>query len=195
MPAVKKPHPKPAGGPIDLSDALTPEVYLKQFVEWLKVKPTEDSLVPNAPRTVHLRLAWLHAPGDDSEGVVNYGEIGHDADSATMTLGVAGSASDMKVILRGKAALYSSAARWGNPPPAGGLSGLPFPFNPNAAGEVTVTIRTQTGQIDLDFADGKSWTIQSQFQAGANLLWGIPSGAGAPAIKPMVLLSLSKHGV
>ena len=188
MTAVKNPRPKPAGGPIDLPDEIAPEVYLKQFVDWLKVKPKEDSLVPNAPRTVHLRLVWLHAPESNQEGVVSYSEIGHDGKATTMTL-------VGRTTLKGTAALYSSAARWGNPPPGGGLSGLPFPFDPNKAGEVTVKVLTKTGQIDLDFTDGKNWTIQSKFQAGANLLWGFPSGAGAPSIKPMVLLSLSKHGV
>lgn len=187
--AVKNPHPKPAGsGPIDLPDAISPEVYLKQFVDWLKVKPVDDSLVPNAPRTVRLRLVWLHSPDSDQESVVTYNEVGHDGTAATMTL-------VGRSVLKGTAARYSSAARWGNPPPGGGLSGLPFPFNPNAAGEVTVTIHSETGQIDIDFANGQGWTIQAKFQAGANLLWGFPSGAGAPSIKPMVLLSLSKHGV
>lgn len=189
MTVVKKPRPKPAGGgPITLPDEISPVIYLQQFVDWLKVKPVDDPLVPNAPRTVRLRLVWIQSPEAGQESLVNYSEIGHDGTAATMTL-------VGRSVLKGTAALYSSAARWGNPPPGGGLSGLPFPFNPNATGEVTVTIRSETGQIDLDFANGQSWTIQPKFEAGANLLSGFPSGPGAPSIKPLLLLSLSKHGV
>jgi hypothetical protein len=194
MSAVNSPRPTPIGqGPITLPDEISPTVYLKQFVDWLNVKPRDDGFISEA-RTVRLRLVWLHAPAADSQGVVSYSEIGSEGQAnavSTMSLGVSPA---MNVFLKGTAALYSSQHRWGDASP-GELSGLPFPFNPSKASEVAVTIWTQTGQIDLAFADGIIWTVQPKFEAGANLLSGFPSGAGAPSNKPLVLLSLSKHGV
>lgn len=174
----------------------TPSVYSVPYTLAHLGPAKRDSTMPRRVQgIVVLFVLKLFVNLNSTQGTVEVA-TNDDFDGRDPRLHYAGyPQSKFASVLKGTAARYSSGARWGNPPPGGGLSGLPFPFNPNAAGEVTVTIHSETGQIDIDFANGQGWTIQAKFQAGANLLWGFPSGAGAPSIKPMVLLSLSKHGV
>lgn len=169
-------------GPITLPDEISPTVYIRPFFEWLQSKEE------NVLHEVRLRLVWLHAKSFDEDGIVNYGEI----DGGTMKLGMT---ADLKKFLKGTAAYYSSDERWFKSA-SSGVSGIPLPFDPDKQSQVEVTIWTGSGQVDLDFTPKQvSWTIVPKYAAGSNLLYGFPSGAGAPIVKPMVMLSLSKHSV
>lgn len=172
-----------------IPDEISPKVYLQPYVDWLNTK------AENVLRHVRLRIVWLHAPGSNEESIISYGEIGFEGHAdleKTMKLGVT---QDMKIFLKGFATLYSSKDRWGNAP-SGGLSGLPFPFDPNKKSLVGITIWTQTGQVDLDFSSRQpNWTIMTKYEAVANQLWGFPTGEDTPSVKPLILLSLSTHQV
>lgn len=175
-------------GPVAIPSEISPTVYILPFFEWLQAKEE------NVQHRVRLRLIWLHAESFDKEGVVNYGEIGFDGfvgGAVTMTLGMT---ADLKKFLRGTALLYRSDERWGKPADSMSLSGLPFPFDPDQQSQVEVTIWTGSGKIDLGFSSRKIiWTIEPKYAASSNLLYGFPSGTAAPIVKPMIMLSLSRH--
>lgn len=184
------PHPDEIdNAPISIPDEFSPNFYLQPFVNWLNTE--EDNVL----RQVRLRLVWVHSSASDTDSIVTYGEIGFDGHSdleVTMKLGVT---LDMKVFLKGMATLYNSDARWGNASP-NELSGLPFPFNPRQKSLAGITIWTQTGQVELDFASRQdNWKFTTKFEPAAQLLWGFPAGNGAPIVKPMMILSLAKQQI
>ena len=193
MPVTKAPPgtiTKPSGKqPIPLPDEISPTVYIKQFVEWLQTSKPGATL-----HNVHLRMVWLHSPSEEEDGVVTYGEIGADGQSVadmTLTLGMT---SDLKKFLRGKAVTYRSDQRYLEPAPPNGVSQKQSPFDPDKKGQVEVTIWSGTGEVNLRFLPNRvTWTIQPTYAAASNLLFGAPTGKDAPAIKPLVVLSLSKH--
>jgi hypothetical protein len=172
-----------------IPEEISPTMYIRSFFEWLQAKEQ------NVVHTVHLRLVLFHAESFDDNGVIAYGELGIDASDnteATMKLGMT---PQLKKFLKGTAKLYSSDERWFKPVSVG-LSGSSVPFDPNTQSQVEVTIWTGSGQIDLNFAPKQAnWKIEPKYAAGSNLLYGFPSGTGAPIVKPMIVLSLSKHAI
>lgn len=179
MTAAKKPRPKPAGGgPITLPGKISPDVYLKQFVDWLEAKDLENDI-----RLVHLRLVWFYSFSLKENGVVGYGEVGHKEGVFNVSMSLVKTA-DGKKSLRGSATVYMSDRRWDHT-----IMNTEFPFNPEQSRQVEVTIWVDTGEIVLKFDPSPSWKISPNYVASANLLYGFPANFGETPV-PMILLSL-----
>lgn len=184
MPIVKVPDENLVGSSHpQLPEVIDPKVYLKPFFEWLQ-PPTPNGVV----RSVWLRLAWLNAPSFTESGIVNYGELGPSLDS-DKSLKLAFHPLH-KLMLTGQLALYQSNERHNPDPKALGI----FPFDPDTKNVLEIRIFRPTSQIELTFLPGQEkWLISPHYAATSNLLYGIPTEGDVPIVKPMILLSLSKH--